>query len=120
MFSEPVRRIGLGSSYGHDPEGRGFAAAAAKLESLKRKTVLAIVVNHPAIFTSLADGLLCGAFGTVGLLHDLFSQLVIAKLPATMVESLSHIAGIYLMAALWGDRYRAVARKPETLRVKFQ
>ena len=92
MFSEPVRRIGLGSSYGHDPEGRGFAAAAAKLESLKRKTVLAIVVNHAAIFTSLADGLLCGAFGTVGLLHDFFSQLVIAKLPATMVESLGHIA----------------------------
>ena len=94
--------------------------ATAKSESLKRETVLAIIVNHAAIFTSLADGLLCRAFGTVGLLHDFFSQLVIAKLPATMVESLSHIAGIYLMAALWGDRYRAVARKPETLRVKFQ
>jgi hypothetical protein len=75
MFSQPVRRIGLGSSYGHDPGGRGFAVAPAKSENLKRETVLAIVVNHAAIFTSLADGLLCSAFGTIGLPHDFFSQL---------------------------------------------
>ena len=119
MFSEPVRRIGLGSSYGHDPEGRGFAVATAKSESLKRETVLAIGVNHAAIFTGLADSLLGGAFGTIGLLHDFFSQLVITKLSAAMVENLSHIGGIDLMAALGGDRYGAGAGKPEALRIKF-
>ena len=63
----------LGPPTGTTPKEEGLRWQPQSGESLKRKTVLAIVVNHAATFTSLADGLLCGAFGTIGLLHDFFS-----------------------------------------------
>ena len=77
-------------------------------------------MNDALLLASFADGQLRRAFGTLGLLDDLLSQLAIAELTAASAERLSNVAGLYLVAECWGDRHRAVAGKPETLRIKFQ
>src|SRR5207302_11053983 len=104
------------------PAGRGLRRRdpAANSRKLQRQAVLAVVVHDAALLTSLADGQLCRTFGTLGLLHDLLSQLAIAKLSATSSESLGDVGGLYLVAGRLSYRHRAGAGKPEGLGIEFE
>ena len=49
--------------------------------------VLAVGPRDPALLAGFADGQLSGAFGTLGGIHDLVAQLVVANFVAHICQS---------------------------------
>jgi len=89
------------------PQGRvcGGATRPQSLGRLERQVILTVVVDDVALLTSLANGQLCRAFGALGLLHDLLSQLTVAKLSTTSTESLRDVCGFNFIAGRLDHRY---------------
>src|ERR1700733_12311365 len=116
------RRPSLGPC---SPQGRVCGGATQpqirRTLELERQTILAIVVNDGALFTSFADSQLRRTLGTLSLLHDLVAQLTVAEPSASSAESLSNMGWIRLVAGPPGsDGHRADTGKPETLRIELQ
>ena len=85
------------------PAGQGLRQARPGAKSRRdlpsqRQAVLAVVLHEGALPASLRDSQLSGAFGTLGLLHDLLAKLVIAGLLAETGQRLSHVLRFHFLA----------------------
>src|SRR5580700_5729541 len=85
---------------GPAPRGAGSAPArpGAKSGTSKRQTILPVGLHDGALPASLRNGQLRGAFGTLGLIHDLLAELVIPSLLAEVRQSLGHLLLFHLFA----------------------
>ena len=82
------------------PRGAGFAPArpGAKSRASKRQSILTVGLHDRALPASLGDGQLRGAPGTIGLIHDLLTELVVTSLLAQTGEGLGHVLRFHLLA----------------------
>src|SRR5580700_10983591 len=85
---------------GPAPRGAGSAPArpGAKSGTSKRQTILPVGLHDGALPASLRNGQLRGAFGTLGLIHDLLAELVIPSLLAEVRQSLGHMLLFHLFS----------------------
>src|SRR5271165_401453 len=77
---------------------RLWKSACGSGMELERQAVLAVLLHQGALPAGFGDGQLGGAFGTLGLLHDLLAKLVIASLLAESGQSLGHVLRFHLFA----------------------
>ncbi|MGA8621828.1 MAG: hypothetical protein WB660_25295 [Candidatus Sulfotelmatobacter sp.] len=69
---------------------------------LLRQAILVVVVYDVSLLTSCADGQLRRALGTLGLLHDLLSQLAVASRVAAIARQESYF-GVMLHVLDWNE-----------------
>ena len=82
-----LRRIGPGHPPGRDPKRTSMRHNPA----LQRQAVLAVNLKNHAFAAGFADRQLGGAFGTLGSLHDLLAELVVASLSPQTGQRLSRV-----------------------------
>src|SRR5215831_16161771 len=88
--------------------------------ALRRKAILTVRLNDPALPPRLVDGQLRGAFGTVSEIHDLAAQLRVASLFADICDGLGNVCLLYLAQRCgWVWRRRA-GSKPERFRIQSE
>src|SRR5580658_3970577 len=85
---------------GPAPRGAGSAPArpGAKSRTSKRQPVLPVGLHDGALPASLRNSQLRSALGTLGLIHGLLAELVIASLLAEIRQSLGHLLLFHLFA----------------------
>src|SRR5271165_7000532 len=82
---------------------------------------MAVNLNNRTLAACFSDRQLGGTFGTLGLLHDLLAELVVASLPSQTRQRLSHVLPVDFLARdrCPGGR-RPSGGKAQRLRIKLQ